>query len=356
MLEQTRHESPDCPVRPTSPELRPSSSFATTPSPLPPEDVNGNQQQPVHVAPLLSLHTTELTNPAIPVNDPAIPVSDPAVPVSDPAVPVNNPSVPVNDPAVPANETSSATAHANHSERAPPPAGKFTFDGTQSFIKPATMDYLQTVSAGQRWIDMVVSYLHLEEFPNIKGVSIIILSWCLPLTRINQSPMHLPTSSRPDEVTTWMKTRSYDTQHIPFITDVESYSKTWVAWWTQCQPAWRQSNEWPLPRDIPSSAKWGIKGGARGQNGLFLVVISTAWWASSIQSEEAWVVFDEAVDDIQWVIDQTINALKSLPAPHDASETSVPAPGAAWMARQDGKRQSKPSRRLREGGGIYGHS
>ena len=69
-------------------------------------------------------------------------------------------------------------------------------------------------------------------------------------------------------------------------------------WWMSCQPAWRQNKGWPLPRDIPSTTNWGIKASARGQNGIFLVVMLTAWWASSIKSEKDWAGFDQAVEDV----------------------------------------------------------
>ena len=162
---------------------------------------------------------------------------------------------------------------------------------------------------------------------------------------------------RPDEVSKWMAARSYRLDRIPFISDVGSYYTKWTMWWTSCQPAWRQNSGWPLPRIGPSAANWSIKFGARGQNGLFLIVMSTAWWASSVQSEEDRVKFDEAVEDVRWVIDQAIESHKALPAPvppqhSDTPQESVPAPGASWMSRADGKRQPKPSRRLLEGGGI----
>ena len=169
--------------------------------------------------------------------------------------------------------------------------------------------------------------------------------------------MRLPTTSRPDAVTAWMKARSYKPEHIPFVPNIISYHEKWTTWWTSCQPAWRQKQGWPLPRDDPSVGKWGLKAGARGQNGLFLVIVSTAWWASSIQSEADWVAFDEAVDDVRWVIDQVISALNALPAPappppYTQSDTSKEQlPGATWMARTSGKRQPKPSRRLLESGG-----
>jgi len=153
-----------------------------------------------------------------------------------------------------------------------------------------------------------------------------------------------------------MKSRSYNANQIPFISDVGVYFKQWAAWWTSCQPAWRQTKEWPLLRDR-NTATWTIKSGPRGQNGLFLIIMSTTWWASSIQSAKDWAEFDEAMEDIQWVIDQLISTLDALPAPasptrSDIPNTPTPAQGATWMVRENGKRQPKPSRRLMEASGI----
>lgn len=152
-----------------------------------------------------------------------------------------------------------------------------------------------------------------------------------------------------------MKTRSYDPTEIPFVPDVGWYFEEWTTWWASCQPAWRQNKGWPLPRDDEKAAAWGIKAGPRGHNGLFLVVMSTTWWASSIQSTKDWTGFDEAVEDIKWVIDKAIASLEALPAPAPPkpatpAQEPVPVHGAPWMARDDGKRKPKPSRRLLEGG------
>ena len=65
-----------------------------------------------------------------------------------------------------------ATNDPSHLGRAPPPAGTFAFAGTAPFITSAAIRYLQTIPAGQRWVDMIVSYLRLEEAPISKGVSI----------------------------------------------------------------------------------------------------------------------------------------------------------------------------------------
>ncbi|KAF9781857.1 hypothetical protein BJ322DRAFT_1010522 [Thelephora terrestris] len=207
------------------------------------------------------------------------------------------------------------------------------------FIPPA-IQYFQTVHAGQQWTDMVASFLRLEEFPPANGV---------------RSP-RLSIISRPEEVTKWMKTRSYLPAHIPFISNVSSYRDGWMKWWTSCQPPWRRGKGWPLPRDNEGTTNW-VKIGARGQNGLFLVVVSTTWWAFSIRSEEEWVEFDKAVDDIRWVIDQVMESHKALQASEPPAPLAQPAPSqnpqkskpeVTWMARATGKRQPKPSRKLLE--------
>lgn len=147
-----------------------------------------------------------------------------------------------------------------------------------------------------------------------------------------------------------MRTRSYNALNLPFIPDVEAYSEKWISWWTSCQPGWRQNERWPLPTEGPETEKWAFKVCARGQNGLFLVIMSTAWWASSIQSEKDWDRFDQAVDDLTWVIGKGIQNYETLPSPPPAptvSEEPVIS-CATGTVRAEGKRQSKtPGRFLR---------
>ena len=139
-------------------------------------------------------------------------------------------------------------------------------------------------------------------------------------------------------MSTWMKRRG----QISYVSDVQSYCKSWVMWWTSCQPAWRQEKGWLLPRECPSSTNW-VKLGARGQNGLFVVIMSTTWWATSIKSEEDWVWFDTAVDDVKWVIDRVIEALPACTPPGipDTPNTSEPDAPPNWMVRGAGKRKPK---------------
>ena len=109
-----------------------------------------------------------------------------------------------------------------------------------------------------------------------------------------------------------MKSWAYTVDHIPFIANVSSYRSNWIKWWTSCQPAWRQDSGWPLPRDSVGTTNWA-KACAQGQNGLFLIIMLTTWWVASITSEQDWAEFNEAVDDIHWVIDQILDSLQTLP-------------------------------------------
>ena len=147
-----------------------------------------------------------------------------------------------------------------------------------------------------------------------------------------------------------MKTQAYSPHHIPHVSNVQSYRNSWVAWWTSCQPPWRRENGWPLSRECPSTVNWA-KVGARGQSGLFLVIMSTTWWATSIKSEDDWAEFDAVVDDLKWVIDRIIEA---LPA-HTPSETSdtpnTPEPVELlnYLVCGAGKRKTKPTAWILEG-------
>jgi len=152
-----------------------------------------------------------------------------------------------------------------------------------------------------------------------------------------------------------MKARSFTSDRLPHVSDTGAYGRAWIAWWTACQPSWRQQQGWPLSREQETNTNWG-KLAARGQNGIFIVIMSTTWWAASLKPTDQRDTFDEAVDDIQWVIERILESLPT-PAPK-ATEATVgpsmplgtrkPTSTATWQARGDGKRKSKPSRKLLE--------
>ena len=178
-LDQTANDHTDPPSRPErtppetpqpsspksstqdGPHTPPSPPLVTTPPLSSPGGANEDGQQSPSVSPLL-------TNPVILVAGGANP---------------------------PTGESSSFETGHGGSLRVPPPAGTLTFGGTSSFLTTDAISYLQTIPAGQRWVDMVNSYLRLEEYPVAKGVSVVFFLWLfMVLTPSCQAPMCLSTA------------------------------------------------------------------------------------------------------------------------------------------------------------------
>ena len=91
--------------------------------------------------------------------------------------------------------------------------------------------------------------------------------------------------------------------------------------------------------------------GARGQSGLFLVIMSTTWWATSIKSEDDWAEFDAVVDDLKWVIDRITEALPAHTPSEtpDTPDTPEPVELPNYLVRGAGKRKTKPTAWILEG-------
>ena len=87
---------------------------------------------------------------------------------------------------------------------------------------------------------------------------------------------------------------------MPSLEDSQAFGTSWKTWWQSMQPAWRGRN---LSRNIPSDANWSplLYGGA---NGLFLVILSLAWWIRADRSNN---ISDDriadAIEEVSWVLE-----------------------------------------------------
>lgn len=145
----------------------------------------------------------------------------------------------------------------------------------------------------------------------------------------------------------WIKKRLYDDSHTPFISDVDAYRKMWTDWWMECQPAWHRNEGWPPTKERAEGTTWE-KLSAAGKNGLFLVVMSTCWWAASLKTTDDRLFFDQAVDDVRWVIEQQLQGRVATDAPpvhEDGLNTPecAPVPLLPYLQRKGEKRQVKPT-------------
>lgn len=175
----------------------------------------------------------------------------------------------------------------------------------------------------------------VQATPSFKGRTYLFFYCICIITHqhLGQCLAQLSAKSRPDQVSLWMKGRCYGDRDIPCVLNVEAYRKTWVEWWTSCQPSWRQDKGWPLPKVQAKKTTWG-KLSAQGKNSLFLVIMLTTWWAPSLQSDDQRHFFKEVMDDIRWVIEQQLE-IASTPnePPIDENVPGTSMPGLASTQR-----------------------
>ncbi|KAI0640520.1 hypothetical protein C8Q79DRAFT_1079413 [Trametes meyenii] len=165
-------------------------------------------------------------------------------------------------------------------------------DDTPEWIVTAKT-YLDTVSDDPRWKDCVSQWLEFEK--------------TMGYPRENQSPTaRLSAKNRPIQVRQWLQNcRNYDT--VPSLGKVTEYGTVWRLWWTTLQPDARprtDSNGLTRKRLAPDA--WEPLKRA-GPNGLFIPLISLAWWvkasaSDSLEVESAFTM----VEDFGWVLLQLI--------------------------------------------------
>ena len=135
----------------------------------------------------------------------------------------------------------------------------------------------------------------------------------------------LPVKSRPNEIAWWFKhgrRRLSTPKDLPHIESVQEFENEWVQWWSEIQPEWRDTKDWPFAQEDAVGRCWGHlpKG---GKYGLFLIVISLGWWIDVRDPLEASKV-DAAVADVSWVLKNLVTVLIGSVADSD-SDTDDPA-------------------------------
>lgn len=90
----------------------------------------------------------------------------------------------------------------------------------------------------------------------------------------------------------------------------------WKLWWGELQPAWRDTTQWPPARDrATKGTDWRcLQQG--GPNGLYLVIVSLAWWFRAVldkESRQQKEVF-EAMKDVGWVLKNLVECADETPA------------------------------------------
>lgn len=129
---------------------------------------------------------------------------------------------------------------------------------------------------------------------------------------------------------------------MPSITNVPRFELDWVSWWSSCQPKWRPTNEWPHPRDDAEGGDWS-RLNVTGPHGLFAIILSTAWWAASMDSDSDHALFNAAIEDLHWVLEKLVCS-SSQPRAAGLEPNLVSDAGLPGQAeRAPGKRKVKPT-------------
>lgn len=104
-----------------------------------------------------------------------------------------------------------------------------------------------------------------------------------------------------------------DFKRVPALTGprLKLFASKWRLWWTELQPSWRETEQWPFERTITQAADgdtWDtlLQGGS---NGVFLIIVSLSWWVSAVhkgsgKQTNAWKELSEAMADVDWVFEQ----------------------------------------------------
>lgn len=132
--------------------------------------------------------------------------------------------------------------------------------------------------------------------------------------------MRLATASRPKELQAWLKTGKRSLENVPTIADARTYGLEWVKWWMVAQPREHEKKQWPIPRDSISDVAWS-KFPANRKDGIFLAIMGLSWWPPAIRSSNKVALFEEAVTDLRWVIQELIRIRTSL-----TSSPALPPP------------------------------
>lgn len=128
----------------------------------------------------------------------------------------------------------------------------------------------------------------------------------------------LSTSSRPDQVGWWFRIGRRAFDKVPLIPSLNEYQRLWIAWWTALQPEWRVAGSWPFPQSSSADDPWEdlLIG---GKDGLFVVVMTLAWWSIKFADADGDPShLEAAISDVSWVLSNLISVL--------TTEDSAPSP------------------------------
>ncbi|KAF7789829.1 hypothetical protein EIP86_000775 [Pleurotus ostreatoroseus] len=302
--------------------------------PVPPQTV-GTRDQPATAAQASSVpdqtpapsHSASQANAATPDLRSAgsVPASTPNAHEGDEHQVHESPAQPPNDDAM-----SEGFADADRERLARP-----TPEPAPGSQPSATPDQDLSLGAEEAW-SMAASAL--SEFPDILQRSYGIListapDWGAPwvscvnmLIAIEQtsppSKAQLSTVDRPVEFDDWFKHRR---PAALAKVDPSVFGPQFNKWWRTLQPKARILESGGLMRQSLPESEWTSLR-KPGKSGFFLLLLGLAWWRASMADSSEQTLWQEAVDDVLWALQEWKRDLSEADSPTPPSSPSVVTP------------------------------
>ncbi|KAI0743719.1 hypothetical protein C8Q80DRAFT_1272367 [Daedaleopsis nitida] len=196
----------------------------------------------------------------------------------------------LNDATRTTSPTSTGQSSPSSINRVPTPPT----DGNLPDWVALALPYLRESSSDSAWQEVVDIWLELDRKMHF------------------QEKARLTAEHRPPAIGWWIsRGRKYEACKMPAI-DITEHSAAWQKWWTHLQPEWRQEQgEWPLSTtDSPEGC--AVRDGwdsllVAGPNGMFIPLISAAWWLRAMDSNDPNKAV--VVAELRWVLDMLLIAL-----------------------------------------------
>lgn len=196
-----------------------------------------------------------------------------------------------------------------HGDKPTDPAPKRPSPRLDQVYLQESESYLLEVSNSEIWKDLVDTWLRFETNCPQRGVSKLLFFLIRKLIILQA----ILTKNRPEQVAWWLK-RGRKANVVPTIENPKEFAIAWQGWWEAMQPDWRRNDDKDLTRTAPhdkTDSAWSDSKLLRsGPVGFRLIIMALAWWGQvvnlEVQDKGEARKFFEAVEDVQWVLNQVL--------------------------------------------------
>jgi hypothetical protein len=129
-----------------------------------------------------------------------------------------------------------------------------------------------------------------------------------------QHGIKINVTKAPDAILAWVRKQTPDFNKSPKINDISAYKQEWKGWYVCLPPKGcskiNTKTKWQLLKNTKKDMQldWSLL--RKGTYcGFFMVLMSLAWWAQHVQSDNDPVLFD-AMEDIEWALECMTNETK----------------------------------------------